>query len=88
MKNVKRQKGDRLVDCSGRPEPLDDDAPADKLLEKEAPALDQVLASANARLSELTGLGPPRRLRLDEKSLEELLADVKAHRWKLIRKGR
>ena len=76
----------------------------DKLLEKEGPALDQVLASANARLAELKGLSELlagydstknpaihatlQHLDVATKSLEDLLADVKAHPWKLIRKGK
>jgi virulence factor Mce-like protein len=76
----------------------------DKLLEKEGPALDQVLASASARLAELKGLSellagydsvrnPAIHATLQHldgatKSLEDLLADVKAHPWKLVRKGK
>lgn len=76
----------------------------DKLLEKEGPALDQVLTTANARLAELKGLSellagydseknPSIKATLKHldgatKSLEDLLADVKAHPWKLVRKGK
>lgn len=76
----------------------------DRLLEKEEPKLDQVLASANARLAELKGLSellagydsdknPAIHSTLQHldgatKSLEDLLADVKAHPWKLVRKGK
>jgi len=75
----------------------------DKLLEKEGPALGEVLAAANARLAEMKGLSqllasydasknPDIRATLQHlntatKSLEDLLADVKAHPWKLVRKG-
>ena len=76
----------------------------DKLLEKEGPALGEVLATANARLAEMKGLSqllagydsdknPEIKATLQHlngatKSLEDLLADVKAHPWKLIRKGK
>jgi phospholipid/cholesterol/gamma-HCH transport system substrate-binding protein len=76
----------------------------DRLLEKEEPKLDQVLASASARLAELKGLSellagydsdknPAIHATLQHldgatKSLEDLLADVKAHPWKLVRKGK
>jgi ABC-type transporter Mla subunit MlaD len=75
----------------------------DRLLEKEGPALGEVLAAANARLAEMKGLSqllasydasknPDIRATLQHlntatKSLEDLLADVKAHPWKLVRKG-
>jgi ABC-type transporter Mla subunit MlaD len=75
----------------------------DRLLEKEGPALGEVLATANARLSELKGLqqllasydadknpqihATLQHLESATKSLELLLADVKAHPWKLVRKG-
>ncbi len=76
----------------------------DRLLEKEGPSLEQVLTSANARLAELKGLSdllagydanrnPAIHATLQHldgatKSLEDLLADVKAHPWKLVRKGK
>jgi ABC-type transporter Mla subunit MlaD len=76
----------------------------DRLLEKEGPALGEVLATANARLAEMKGLSqllagydsdknPEIKATLQHlngatKSLEDLLADVKAHPWKLVRKGK
>ena len=76
----------------------------DRLLEKEEPKLDQVLTQASARLAELKGLSellagydsaknPAIHATLQHldgatKSLEDLLADVKAHPWKLVRKGK
>lgn len=76
----------------------------DRLLEKEEPALDEVLKQASARLSELKGFSevlagydaernPAIRSTLQHldgatRSLEDLLADVKAHPWKLVRKGK
>lgn len=76
----------------------------DRLLEKEEPALDEVLKQASARLMELKGLSellagydsernPAIHSTLQHldgatKSLEDLLADVKAHPWKLVRKGK
>jgi ABC-type transporter Mla subunit MlaD len=76
----------------------------DRLLEKEGPALGEVLAAAHARLDEMKGLSqllagydaeknPDIKATLEHlnsatKSLEELLADVKAHPWKLVRKGK
>ena len=75
----------------------------DRLLEKEEPALDEVLKQAAARLTELKALSsllnsydaeknPSIRATLDHldgatRSLEDLLADLKVHPWKLIRKG-
>jgi phospholipid/cholesterol/gamma-HCH transport system substrate-binding protein len=73
----------------------------DRLLEEEGPQLDRVLKTAEARLAELKGLhdllasydandnpqihATLQHLEAATKSLEELLADVKAHPWKLIR---
>lgn len=76
----------------------------DRLLEKEEPALDELLRQGNARLAELKGLSsvlagydagnnPAIRATLEHldgatRSLEELLADLKVHPWKLVRKGK
>ena len=72
----------------------------DHILEKGAPAIDEVLTQAGARLSELKTLlsgydaekNPSIKATLEHldtatKSLQELTADVKAHPWKLLRKG-
>ena len=76
----------------------------DTLLEKQGPALEEFLRQGNARLAELKSLSsvlagydvdknPRIRATLEHlngasKNLEELLADVKRHPWKLIRIGR
>lgn len=72
----------------------------DHLLEKEEPAIDQVLTQAAQRLTELKGVlsgydaatNPSIRSTLEHldaatKNLQDLTADVKAHPWKLLRKG-
>ena len=72
----------------------------DQLLEKEAPAIDEVLTQAAARMSEMKTLlsgydaekNPSIKATLEHldaatKSLQDLTADVKAHPWKLLRKG-
>jgi phospholipid/cholesterol/gamma-HCH transport system substrate-binding protein len=72
----------------------------EQLLEKEAPAIDEVLTQAAARMTELKSLlsgydaekNPSIKATLEHldaatKSLQDLTADVKAHPWKLLRKG-
>jgi phospholipid/cholesterol/gamma-HCH transport system substrate-binding protein len=72
----------------------------DRLIEKEAPAIDDVLTQAATRMAELKSFlagydaekNPSIKATLEHldaatKSLEELTADVKAHPWKLLRKG-
>jgi phospholipid/cholesterol/gamma-HCH transport system substrate-binding protein len=76
----------------------------DSLLEKQRPALEEFLKQGNARLAELkslssvlAGYDPEKNQRIRatlehlnvaSKNLEELLADVKRHPWKLIRIGK
>ena len=76
----------------------------DALLEKQGPALDEFLNQGNARLAELkslssvlAGYDPEKNQRIRatlehlngaSRNLEELLADVKRHPWKLIRIGK
>ncbi|MDQ2980624.1 MAG: MlaD family protein, partial [Acidobacteriota bacterium] len=76
----------------------------DMLLEKQGPALEEFLKQGNARLAELkslssvlAGYDPEKNSRIRStlehlnvasKNLEELLADVKRHPWKLIRIGK
>ena len=76
----------------------------DALLEKQEPALDELLKQGNARLAEMKALSAllagydleknqDIRATLEHlsgasKNLEELLADLKRHPWKLIRKGK
>lgn len=76
----------------------------DALLEKQGPALEELLRQGSARLAELKALsgllagydaeknqrirGTLEHLNAASKSLEELLSDVKLHPWKLIRIGK
>lgn len=76
----------------------------DALLEKQDPALDELLKQGNARLTEMKALSALlagydveknqsirstlQHLNGATRNLEELLADVKRHPWKLIRKGK
>jgi virulence factor Mce-like protein len=76
----------------------------DALLEKQEPALDELLKQGNARLAEMKALSSLlagydfeknqsiratlENLNGASKNLEELLADLKRHPWKLIRKGK
>ncbi len=76
----------------------------DHLLEKEEPALDELLKQGNARLAELKTLsvvlagydaennpairGTLEHLNGATRSLEDLLADLKSHPWKLVWKGK
>lgn len=76
----------------------------DALLEKQEPALEELLKQGNARLAEMKALssllagydseqnqsirGTLENLNGASKNLEELLADLKRHPWKLIRKGK
>lgn len=76
----------------------------DALLEKQGPALEELLQQGNARLAELRDLSALlagydteknqtirdtlKHLNAASKSLEELLSDVKRHPWKLIRVGK